>query len=528
MKEDHHLQNPILTAGRHISWWTDSASAQVLNPLKENIETDVVVVGGGLAGMSVAYCLAESGREVVLVEDGYIGSGETGRTTAHLVTALDDRYYHLQKIFGEEKTRLIAESHQRAIDFVEETVRKENIDCSFERVNGYLFLHPSDKKDSLEREFEAAKKAGVEISVANIAPGLQRQEKCLCFSNQGQFHPLKYLQGLAGCIEKKGGRIYTGTHASKINHEGIITSDGFSVKAKHIVVATNSPVNNFYAMFLKQYPYRTYVIGALVKKNLLPKALWWDTGNFNSNRAIPPYHYVRLDSYNEEYDLLISGGEDHPTGDTRKTKIPEEARYRLVENWTREHFPIGEIIYRWSGQVMEPMDGIAYIGRNPWDRKNVYIVTGDSGNGMTHCSFAGLLISDLINGKENKFEKLYKPSRFSLRESRPVLRQILNDFISYFRQMPNFKSRKEIESVKKGEGKIIGMQEEHYGVYRNNEGRLHIVSAKCTHVKCTLIWNNDELSWDCACHGSRFTYDGKVINGPANSDLPYYGEGENL
>ena len=526
MKKFNHPQDAHLTSGRHISYWTDSISPAIADPLKENLETDVVIVGGGLAGLSVAYCLTQSGKKVVLLEDGSIGSGETGRTTAHLVTALDDRYYDLEKIFGEKKTKLIAESHRIAIDFVEEIVKKENIDCGFERVNGYLFLHPSDKKDSLQKELKAALKAGVELTELDQVPGILRNEKCLCFLNQAQFHPLKYLTGLVKAIEQKGGKIYTGTHASKIDHKGITTEQGFTVKAKHIVVATNSPVNNFFTIHNKQCAYRTYVIGSLIKKDTLPKALWWDTGDFNSNPDVPPYHYVRVHPYNEEYDLLISGGEDHPTGVVGET--PEENRYKLVEDWTRENFPIEEIIYRWSGQVTEPMDGIAFIGRNPRDHDNVYIVTGDSGNGMTHCSFAGLLISDLINGKENKWEKIYDPSRFTFKESGASFKQILYDFLSYMKQGPNFNSTIELSSVKNGEGKIIGLKEENLGVYRNNEGKLHIVSAQCTHVKCTLVWNKDELSWDCTCHGSRFTYEGKVISGPANRDLPVYHELETV
>ncbi len=520
----NHPQDPQITAGRHISFWTNTANPGKQPPLLEDLETEVVIVGGGLAGLTVAYTMSQAGKKVVLVEDGLIGSGETGRTTAHLVTALDDRYYDLERIFGEEKTKLIAESHAIAIDFVEATVNKENIDCGFERVNGYLFLHPSDHKDSLQREYKAALKAGVDIKEVDYAPGVFRKEKCLCFLNQAQFHPLKYLAGLVKAIEEKGGKIYTGTHASQIDHTGIVTEQGFKVSAKHIVVATNSPVNNLFTMHTKQYAYRTYVIGALVKRNALPKALWWDTGDFNADSKVPPYHYIRVHPYNEHYDILISGGEDHPTGNTSKTKVSEEHRYKLVENWTRENFPIEDIVYRWSGQVLEPMDGVAFIGRNPHDHKNVYIITGDSGNGMTHCSLAGTLIRDLIEGKQNKFEKLYQPSRFTLKESFPIVKQWATDFMNYLKQFPNFNDVKELSSVKNGEGRIIGLKEENVGVYRNEEGKLHVVSAKCSHVKCTLEWNNDELSWDCPCHGSRFNYEGKVINGPANFDLPVYRE----
>lgn len=528
MKKNNIPEDAGLTSGKHISYWTDTIEVSIQNPLKENLDTEVVIVGGGLAGLSTAYCLVLSGKKVVVVEDGMIGSGETGRTTAQLVTALDDRYMDLEKTFGEENAKLIAESHQTAIDFVEETVKRENIDCGFERVNGYLFLHPSDKPDSLQKEFHAAGRAGVEVKRVEHVPGLLKPEPAISFLNQAQFHPLKYLQGLREAIERKGGKVFTGTHAAQIDHKGIATTEGFKVTAQHIVVATNGPVNNLFALFEKEYAYRTYVIGALVKKGLLPKALWWDTGDFEVNRRIPPYHYVRLYPYDEQHDLLISGGEDHPIADTSATEVPEENRYELVEKWTRAYFPIQEVVYRWSGQVLEPMDGLAFIGRNPFDHDNVYIITGDSGNGMTHCSFAGLLITDLINGRSNKWEELYRPSRFTLKKSGMAFKQMMKEFMSYMQQMPNFKSGKVLKDIRIGEGKIVNIQEEKFGAYRDENGLLHIVSAECTHLKCTIAWNKDELSWDCPCHGSRFTYLGKVINGPANFDLPVYSEAEEL
>jgi glycine/D-amino acid oxidase-like deaminating enzyme/nitrite reductase/ring-hydroxylating ferredoxin subunit len=523
MKTDSNSKDGNTTAGTHISYWLDSTIKNVRHlSLKEDLETDVVIVGGGLAGLSTAYCLTQAGKKVVVVEDGFIGSGETGRTTAHLVTALDDRYYNLATIFGPEKAKLIAESHSLAIDFVEHTIKNEKINCDFERLNGYLFLHPSDKKESLKKELQAAIDAGLDVTEQNTIPGIKMNGHCLKFARQAQFHPMKYLAGLSRAIEAHGGKIFTETHAAEITDQGIKTTKGFTVKAKHIVIATNSPVNAKYLIPLKQDAYRTYVIGALIKKNLLPKALWWDTGNFKVNAKIPPYHYMRVHSYDDTHDLLISGGEDHSTGNA--DKIPEEKRYAALEEWTRERFDIKDIVYRWSGQVMEPMDSIAYIGRNPMDKENVFIVTGDSGNGMTHCSFAGLLITDLITGKENKWEKLYSPSRFTFKESGPVFTKLKDDFIATIKAWTAEKNNVQLSSIKKGEGKVVEFKKEKLAAYRDEEDHLHIVSAVCTHLKCTVGWNNDEKSWDCPCHGSRFTHEGKVINGPANKDLVLYSE----
>lgn len=525
MNADKTPVDGIKTSGANTTYWLESSSQSCGNKtLKENLQTDVVIVGGGLAGLSVAYALTEAGKKVVVIEDGLIGSGETGRTTAHLVTALDDRYTTLQKIYGEEDTRLIADSHKAAILFVEHTVIKENIDCQFVRVPGYLFLHPSDDSKTLREEFDAATKAGLEVGMLDKIPGMPASGPCIEFANQAQFHPLLYLGGLCRVIEKKGGKIFTQTHADKINHEGITTSDGFTVKADHVVVATNTPVNNMVAMHLKQTAFRTYVIAGLIKKYSVPRALWWDTGDQNTDKDYPPYHYVRTQPYNEEYDLLISGGEDHPTGDVHKEKIQEEDRNTKLEAWTREHFPIEKILYRWSGQVMEPVDSLGFIGRNPMDKDNVYIVTGDSGTGMTHCTIAGVLITDLILGRKNPWEHIYKPSRISVQTGDVFFKELMRGIMSVFRGAPQDDRVKELSEIQPGDGKVCNIDGHKCGVYRDQSGEYHIISARCSHLRATLTWNATEKTWDCPWHGSRFTRDGLVINGPAINDLPQFDE----
>lgn len=513
--------NEKVTAGSNTSYWIESASSVSYSKLNSDLVTDAVIVGGGIAGLSVAYCLSKAGKRIILVEDGNIGSGETGRTSAHLVSALDDRYYELERMYGKNNTRLIAKSHVAAIDFIENTVKKEGIDCDFKRVDGYLFLHPTDDPESLEKEFMATREAGLDTDKVKYIPGITHYGNAIRFKNQAQFHPLKYIQGLANAVENEGGQIFTNTHASEINQEGIVTDNGFKIKADHIIVATNSPVNNKYVMHTKQFQYRTYIVGIKIRKGSLPAVLWWDTGDFSKNSEIPPYHYVRTQEFDDTHDLLIVGGEDHATGNLTNEDTPEEIRYTLLEEWARDHFSdLEEVACKWSGQVIEPMDSLAYIGKNPLDEDNIYIVTGDSGNGLTHGTLGGIIIRDLILGNENEWSKIYEPSRVKFfTAGKTFFKEFVGGLVTYLKSKPD---AEEISSIENGQGKIVEIENKKYGAYRDENDALHIVSSECTHLQCTIRWNNTEKSWDCPCHGSRFTYEGKVMNGPANKPLMYY------
>jgi glycine/D-amino acid oxidase-like deaminating enzyme/nitrite reductase/ring-hydroxylating ferredoxin subunit len=517
--------NEHISSGHHVSYWLFSELVPLeFEQLRENFATDVVIVGGGIAGLTIAYRLLTAGKKVVVVEDGYIGSGESGRTSAHLTSALDDRYYHLEKLFGADALKLIAQSHADAIDSIEDIVRTENIDCNFERVSGYLFLHPSDTEESIHKEYEALSKTDLKVEMHASVPGIDNgQGPCIEFKDQAQFHPVKYLKGLCKAIQQKGGKIFTLTHAQDISEKGIVTGEGFRIDAQQVVVATNSPVNSRYILPMKQYSYRTYVIAATIRKDKLPKALWWDTGDHDTNPDLPPYHYVRLQELDDTFNLLICGGEDHATGLADAEQLVEEERYQLLEAWARTHFNIKNVIYRWSGQIMEPIDSLAFIGRSPMDKSNIYIASGDSGNGLTHGTIAGMLISDLINGVDNKYEKIYSPSRITLGGIGSFFKEFVSGFVAYLKNKPDTDGV-HVNDIARNEGKVIEWKKKKCGVYRDEEDLLHIVDAECSHLKCIIKWNNDEKSWDCPCHGSRFTPDGKVMNGPANKDLDHHVE----
>jgi glycine/D-amino acid oxidase-like deaminating enzyme/nitrite reductase/ring-hydroxylating ferredoxin subunit len=515
----------LFTSGDNIPYWIASEKELKHEKLNGEMETEVLIVGGGIAGLTTAYLLLKENKSVVLVEDGYLGSGESGRTTAHITCALDDRYYELEKIFGQEKTNLIANSHQSAIERIAEIIATENIDCHFKRVDGYLFLHPSDSKENLDKEFNATQNAGIDTRL--VAPPLQMGnktgDKCIQFPNQAQFHITKYLAGLAKAVIQMGGKIYTESKAENISKKGA-TINGFQVKASHVVVATNTPVNDWFTMHTKQWPYRTYVIGVNIPKGQMPYSLWWDTGDQNSKWITKPYHYVRIEELDAQHDLLIIGGEDHKTGQAKEENIAEEERYTRLYEWAKSVFTsLGDVVYKWSGQVMEPVDCLAFLGQNPGD-ENVYIITGDSGNGMTHTTIGAMLITDSITGKENPWTDLYDPSRITLNTTGDYLRETGN-MASQLTDWFNTLDLKDKEQLTPGQGGVYSKGLSKIALYRDENKCLHAYSGTCPHMGGVLQWNADEKSFDCPLHGSRFTKEGKVVNGPAMDDLKSMDEG---
>jgi glycine/D-amino acid oxidase-like deaminating enzyme/nitrite reductase/ring-hydroxylating ferredoxin subunit len=497
------------------SVWMDTAEVPLESPLAERISADVCIVGAGIAGMTTAYLLAREGKSVVVLDDGPIGGGMTGRTTAHLVTALDDRYFELERLHGEEGARLAAESHSAAINAIEAIVEQESIKCEFERLDGYLFVPPRESQKVLDDELVAVHKAGLtDIEKVERVPWDSYDTgPALRFPRQAQFHPLMYLAGLAKAIKQNRGRIFTETHASEIEggkQARVETTGGGVVTAGAVVVATNTPVNDLIAIHTKQAAYQTYVIGARIPKGSVTRGLYWDTPD--------PYHYIRIETVGKganAYDVLIVGGEDHKTGQ----QDDANKRFGALERWTRHRFPMVEgIEYRWSGEVMEPIDGLAFIGRNPLDKDNVFIATGDSGNGMTHGTIAGILLTDLIMGRKNAWESIYDPSRVTLKALPEFAKEILNVAVQYT-DLVVAGDVDSVDEIKPGGGAIISRGLSKVAVYRDPQGEIHERSAVCRHLGCIVKWNTLENTWDCPCHGSRYDALGKVIQGPANSDL---------
>jgi glycine/D-amino acid oxidase-like deaminating enzyme/nitrite reductase/ring-hydroxylating ferredoxin subunit len=505
------------SAGESISLWMGTEEGISAQPLATDLQTEVCIIGAGIAGLSTAYCLLREGKSVAVLDDGPIGGGQTQRTTAHLATAIDDRYVEIERLHGIDGSRAAAQSHSAAIDKIEAIIADEWIECDFQRLDGYLFNPPGKSADSIDRELEAAHRAGLsnverlpQAPLANFDTG-----PCLRFPRQAQFHPTKYLNGLMRAIMRMGGNVFTQAHVKGLESQEsgkrvkVKTAIGPAVLSSAAVVATNTPINDLVTIHTKQAPYMSYVVALPVPRGSVTRALYWDT--------MDPYHYVRLqagDSPDEE--LLIVGGEDHKTGQADDAEV----RYTNLESWARLRFPTTKPPrFKWSGQVMETIDGLAFIGRNPLDARNIYLATGDSGMGMTHGTIAGMLLTDLILGRQNPWAKLYDPSRKTVQAAGSFLEENLNVAAQYAAWLTPG-SVNSVDEIKPGTGAVVRKGLTKVAAFRDEGGALHELSAVCPHLGCIVQWNQQEHSWDCPCHGSRFDCHGHVTSGPANSDLP--------
>ena len=495
------------------SLWMEVDAAPRTPALRESIRVETVVIGSGIAGLSAAYELAAQGQSVAVLDRAAIGSGMTARTTAHLASYCDDGLSELIDVRGEDLARLYQESQAASIDRIEAICRDEKIACDFRRVDGVLFpavgTEPSEIKEMFDGELKAARKIGAKLEDTMGAPfkGLGGT-RCLRYPQQAAFHPTRYLRGLAAAIRQNGGKLFANSAVTGIEEQkdGVVvtTASGHKVRARHAIVATNSPINDKVTIHTKQPPYRTYAMAFTIPRGELPDALYWDTAD--------PYHYVRLQTGPGSTDYLIVGGADHETGGADDGEV----RFEALEAWTRSLVPkLGKETHRWSGQVMEPLDYTGFIGRNPGN-EHIYVVTGDSGQGLTHGVVGALLIKDLIVKGESRWQGVYEPGR------KVPAGSWVGANIGGFQIFAEYLAPGEIDSLdelERGKGAIVRQGLKKVAAYRDDGGKLHLRSAACTHVGCHLHFNSTETCWDCPCHGSHFSVDGDVLNGPAISDL---------
>ena len=471
---------------------------------------DVVIAGGGITGITTGLLLQKAGKSVLIAEAHNTGFGTTGGTSAHLNTFLDTSYGAIEKNFGEGEDQLVADGVQQALDLIDENVEVLHIDCGYEKKSAYMFSADKKQTKELDAIYESCTKVRVDVAYTPNIPLKTTFEKALVFKGQRQIHPLKYLASLAREFVQSGGVILESCRimSADENQEPIqLSTNRGTISGFKLIYATHIPpgVN---LLHFRCAPYRSYVMAVTLENDDdYPDAMIYDLED--------PYHYIRTQEIDGEKYLLV-GGEDHKTGHEENT----EHCFRKLESFIRTYFPVKEIKSKWSSQYFEPVDGLPYIGNLPGSTDSVFVATGFGGNGMMHSAIAAITLTELILTGKSKYAELFDPNRIKMvagfsnfiKEAADVA----GKFVSRLLPSGHIKTLSELA---RGEAKIVDYEGQKMGIYKDDDGSLHAVHTACTHIRCDVSWNTAEKSWDCPCHGSRFSIDGEVLTAPARKDL---------
>ena len=494
--------------------WADPEPSPGRPPLAGDVQVDVAIVGAGITGITAADLLTQAGLQVVVVESRRVGSGETKRTTAHLTEVLDLRFKRLRSRFGTDGAKLALEGHRAAIEHIAATVRATGVaagvDCELTRVSGYLVAETEKEAAELQDEVDAARELGLWPTLLASTPLPLRVAGALRLDQQAQVNPRSYLDAVAAKVERQGGTIYEKTHVHGIEdgERCRVVTDHGTITARLVIEASGVPISNLVALQLKLAAYRSYAIAV---KQTAPVAagLVWDMKD--------PYHYIRGHVL-AGTPYLIVGGEDHKVGEGDDTTQP----FARLEAYIADR--LGQTVAptdpRWAGQIIEPADGLPYVGRSS-SQHHVFVASGFAGNGITGGTWAAMVLADQVRGIDNKWTKLLDATRTNplaaagavISENVDFPRHLVTD-----RLLP-LGGKDSLEHIASGEGAVVSVAGTKLAVYRNAEGQLSAVSPVCTHLGCFVHWNGAEKSWDCPCHGSRFDAHGRVLNGPASAPL---------
>ena len=493
-------------------YWADSATHPSYSKLDRDIDVDAVVIGGGITGLTTAYLLLAAGKSVAVLERSRCASIDTGHTSAHLTMVTDVRLHDLVGAFGQDHARAAWDAGAAAIELIDELSTSLAIDCSFQWVDAYLHTCDRSQKDVALLEKDAELAAGMGFDATFVNEGPLAAVPGVRFGSQARFHPRQYLAGLSKAIIAAGGTIYEHSEAEEFCDEPrSVKANGHTITCADIIIATHTPLVGVAGMVpatvfqTKLALYSTYVVAGRVPTGTVEDALCCDTGD--------PYDYLRIDRH-RDFDVVIFGGEDHKTGQDDDT----EARFERLEKRLLARVPDVQLMYRWSGQVIETPDGLPYIGRSA---EHQYMATGFAGNGMTFGTIGAMIMSDAILGRKNPWADLFDPGRAAVR--RGGLWDYIKENVDYpYYLVRDRLARAEapaLRVIKRGAGKVVEYDNQKVAASRDGKGVLSLCSAICTHMGCVVAWNPAERTWDCPCHGSRFTPGGKVISGPAEEPL---------
>jgi glycine/D-amino acid oxidase-like deaminating enzyme/nitrite reductase/ring-hydroxylating ferredoxin subunit len=492
------------------SLWMATAPHTTYPALDAPLTVDVCVLGGGITGLTAALLLKQAGRRVAVVEADRVGTGVTGYTTGK-VTALHGLVYdRLRSSFGADGARRYAQANRAGLELVARWVRERAIDCDFRRRAALTYTEDAGELQTLEREVEAARDAGLEAElVADVdlpwsPPGAVR------LADQAEMNARRYVLALAGAVPGDGSHVFERTRATGVEDAEpcrVRTDRGIDVEAGEVVVATHYPTFDRGLFFARLSPERSYAI-AVRARGPLPRDMYLSTES--------PSHSVRTAGDADGAELLVLGGESHKTGQGGDT----EERYERLEAWARERFDVEEVRYRWSTQDCMPADGVPYVGRYSPVSRHLWVASGYRKWGLTNGTAAALMLADAILEQPNPWLELFDANRFKPLAAAPTLvKENVNVGAHFFGDRLAAPDARSLEELGPGEGGIVRVDGDRVAAYRDEDGTVHALSPTCTHLYCHVKFNAAERSWDCPCHGSRFAPDGTVIQGPAVHDL---------
>lgn len=495
-----------------ISYWISSTEDTDYPALEEDLDTDLLIIGGGMAGISTAYQLMNEGLKITIIEGGKLVKSTTAHTTAKITSQHGLIYNKMLTTSGEELARKYAESNEYAIKEIKSIIDSNNIECDFQPQDAYIYTLKDDMVEDLKMEADAALSLGIKANFVEEIPLGFEIKGAVKFENQAQFHPRKYMLSLARIVKENGVQIFENTRAVELDQDEddnyiITTNGGKSIKARKVVIASHYPFYNKHSMYYaKIYQERSYIVAIKAKEDY--------PGGMYIN-AEEPTRSIRGYS-SEDTKLILIVGEDHKSGQGEDTRN----HYQALANFAEDLFTLEDIPYRWSTQDCMTLDGLPYIGLYSQDTPNLYIATGFQKWGMTNSTVASIILKDLITKGENSWLDLYTPSR---KTSLTAAKEFLVQNANVAGQLIDGKLEKPPRDmdISPGEGRVIEKDGKRAGAYRDDKGKLHLVNTTCTHMGCELNFNSAETSWDCPCHGSRFTLDGEIIDGPAVSNLSF-------